>query len=351
MILKLEDSSKQIKLLESENQRFQGKLESINIARKLSDDVFTKANNLGTGKIDTNYKPGIGRECFENEETEKKNGKFCENSKSPLPDFFLSTNEDDSDDETVINCSPDDTAFTVSKKSFKRVLKSESDSASSVTHQLRSTKLTKNDGTIKLENFLNGENSDHQNGSTSAPTVFPSLNSTFIGKNSLGQKYSKKQQTNKQPIQAVFKPKEQSKSIVFKEKPLKPVAVPQKQKPFQKPIQSHFQKINFNLSRNFQKPSFHQIPFHHQSVFQNHSDPRYKERLSNRTSHIGCFSQNQKSFQMTGFQKQISLWENLINQLKPQQFHPINKYYNDSKLSKTINKSGPTMVWVPKLSI
>ncbi|KAI3690632.1 hypothetical protein L2E82_48788 [Cichorium intybus] len=112
----------QIKFLESENQRFQGKLDSINIARKLSDDVFTKANNLGTGKIDTNYKPGIGRESFENEETEKKNGKICENSKSPLPDFFLSANEDDSDDETVINCSPDDTFFN---KSFKRVVKSE----------------------------------------------------------------------------------------------------------------------------------------------------------------------------------------------------------------------------------
>ncbi|KAI3708855.1 hypothetical protein L2E82_38363 [Cichorium intybus] len=221
LILKLEDSSKQIKFLESENQRFQGKLDSINIARKLSDDVFTKANNLGTGKIDTNYKPGIGRESFENEETEKKNGKICENSQ---PDFFSSTNEDDSDDETVINCSPDDTAFTVSKMSFKRVLKSESDSASSVTHQLRSTKLTMNDGTIKLENFLNGENSDHQNGSTSAPTVFPSLNSTLIGKNNLGQKYSKKQQTNKQTIQAVCKPKEQSRPIVFKEKPLKPSA-------------------------------------------------------------------------------------------------------------------------------
>ncbi|NWD34179.1 hypothetical protein HX793_30745, partial [Pseudomonas reactans] len=122
-----------------------------------------------------------------NEKTEKKNGTICENFKSPLPDFFLSTNEDDSDDETVINCSPDDTFFN---KSFKRVVKSESDSASSVTHQLRSTKLTRNDGTIKLENFLNGENSDHQNGSTSAPTVFPSLNSTFIGKNNLGQKYS-----------------------------------------------------------------------------------------------------------------------------------------------------------------
>ncbi|KAI3790422.1 hypothetical protein L2E82_03445 [Cichorium intybus] len=354
LILKLDDSSKQIKFLESENQRFQGKLDSINIARKLSDDVFTKANNLGTGKIDTNYKPGIGRESFENEETEKKNGKISENSKSPQPDFFSSANEDDSDDETVINCSPDDTCFNIS---FKRVVKSESDSASSVTHQLRSTKLTRNDGTIKLENFLIGENSDHQNGSTSVPTVFPSLNSTFIGKNNLGKKYSKKQQTNKQPIQAVFKPKEHSRPIVFKEKPLKPSAVPQKQtfnpkqKPFQKPIQNRFQEININLSRNFQKPSFHQIPFNHQSVFQNHSDPRYKERLSNRSSHIGYFSQNQKSFQMTGFQKQISLWENLINQLKPQPFRPINKYYNDSKLSKTINKSGPTMVWVPKLSV
>ncbi|KAI3691382.1 hypothetical protein L2E82_49739 [Cichorium intybus] len=201
LILKLDDSSKQIKFLESENQRFQGKLDSINIARKLSDDIFTKANNLETSKIDTNYKPGIGRESFENEETEKKNGTISENSKSPQPDFFSSANEDDSDDETVINCSPDDTFFN---KSFKRVVKSESDSASSVTHQLRSTKLTRNDGTIKLENFLNGENSDHQNRSTSAPTVFPSLNSTFIGKNSLGQKYSKKQQTNKQPIQAAL---------------------------------------------------------------------------------------------------------------------------------------------------
>ncbi|KAI3739936.1 hypothetical protein L2E82_30350 [Cichorium intybus] len=52
LILKLDDFSKQIKLLESENQRFQGKLDSINLARKLSDDIFIKATSLGSGKID-----------------------------------------------------------------------------------------------------------------------------------------------------------------------------------------------------------------------------------------------------------------------------------------------------------
>ncbi|KAI3723832.1 hypothetical protein L2E82_35593 [Cichorium intybus] len=177
-------------------------------------NVIDQANTLGTGKIDTNYRPRIGRESFEIEQAKQENMTNCENSESTLPDLFTFVNEEDSDDETVINCSLDDTAFNVSKKSFKKVVNSESDSASSVTHQLRSTKLTKNHGTIKLENLLNRENSVHQNGNTSASIVFPSLNSTFIGKNNLGQKYSKKQQINKQPIQTVLKPKEQSKPKV-----------------------------------------------------------------------------------------------------------------------------------------
>ncbi|XP_052621871.1 uncharacterized protein LOC128127439 [Lactuca sativa] len=90
----------------------------------------------------------------------------CENSESTLPDLFTSVNEEDPDDETVINCSPDDTAFSVSKKSFKRVVNSETNSASSLTHQIKHT-----DGTTKLKNFLNGENSSYEDGSTSIPTV------------------------------------------------------------------------------------------------------------------------------------------------------------------------------------
>ncbi|KAI3767355.1 hypothetical protein L2E82_17450 [Cichorium intybus] len=205
LILKLDDFSKQIKLLESENQRFQGKLDSINLARKLSDDIFIKATSLGSGKIDTNYKPGIGRESFEIEQAKQETRTNSENSESTLTDLSTSVNEENSDDETVINCNPDDTDFTVSKRSFTN---------RSSTHQIQIT----------------NQNSFYEKGSTSKPIALQ---------------------------------KEQGKPKVFKQtqkKPLKPASVPQKQtlnpkqKPFQKPIQSHFQKINFNLSRNFQKP-------------------------------------------------------------------------------------------------
>ncbi|XP_052627229.1 uncharacterized protein LOC128133738 [Lactuca sativa] len=163
---KLTDSLKQINSLKTENKRLIWNMDSIKVARKLSDDIFTKANTLGTGKIDTNYRPGIGRESFEIEQAEQENMTNCENSESTLPDLFTSLNEEDSDDETVINCSPDDTAFSVSKKSFKRVVNSETNSASSLTHQIKHT-----DGTTKLKNFLNGENSSYEDGSTSIPTV------------------------------------------------------------------------------------------------------------------------------------------------------------------------------------
>ncbi|KAI3738159.1 hypothetical protein L2E82_28179 [Cichorium intybus] len=113
LILKLDDFSKQIKLLESENQRFQGKLDSINLARKLSDDIFIKATSLGSGKIDTNYKPGLGRESFEIEQAKQETRTNSENSESTLTDPSTSVNEENSDDETVINCNPDDTDFTV----------------------------------------------------------------------------------------------------------------------------------------------------------------------------------------------------------------------------------------------
>ncbi|XP_052626712.1 uncharacterized protein LOC128133358 [Lactuca sativa] len=132
---KLTDSLKQINSLKTENKRLIWNMDSIKVARKQSDDIFTK-------------------ELEENP------------LKSTLPDLFTSVNEEDSDDETVINCSPDDTAFSVSKKSFKRVVNSETNSASSLTHQIKHT-----DGTTKLKNFLNGENSSYEDGSTSIPTV------------------------------------------------------------------------------------------------------------------------------------------------------------------------------------
>ncbi|XP_052626936.1 uncharacterized protein LOC128133509 [Lactuca sativa] len=163
---KLTDSLKQINSLKTENKRLIWNMDSIKVARKLSNDIFTKANTLGTGKIDTNYRPGIGRESFEIEQAKQENMTNCENSESTLPDLFTSLNEEDSDDETVINCSPDDTAFSVSKKSFKRVVNSETNSASSLTHQIKHT-----DGTTKLKNFFNGENSSYEDGSTSIPTV------------------------------------------------------------------------------------------------------------------------------------------------------------------------------------
>nr|KAJ0188972.1 hypothetical protein LSAT_V11C800453990 [Lactuca sativa] len=122
---KLTDSLKQINSLKTENKRLIWNMDSIKVARKLSNDIFTKANTLGTGKIDTNYRPGIGRDSFEIEQAKQENMTNCENTKSTLPYRFTSVNEEDSDDETVINCSPDDTAFTVSKKTFKRVVYSE----------------------------------------------------------------------------------------------------------------------------------------------------------------------------------------------------------------------------------
>nr|KAJ0220702.1 hypothetical protein LSAT_V11C200090990 [Lactuca sativa] len=63
---KMTDSLKQINSLEIENKRLIWNMDSIKVARKLRDDIFTKANTLGTGKIDTNYRPGIGRELEEN---------------------------------------------------------------------------------------------------------------------------------------------------------------------------------------------------------------------------------------------------------------------------------------------
>ncbi|XP_052625956.1 uncharacterized protein LOC128132974 [Lactuca sativa] len=222
VIEQLTDSLKQINSLETENKRLIWNMDSIKVARKLSDDIFTKANTLGTGKIDTNYRPGIGRESFEIEQAKQKNMTNCENSESTLHNLFTSVNEEDSDDETVINCSPDDTAFSVSKKSFKRVVNSETDSASSLTHQIKNT-----DGTTKLKNFLNGENSSYKDGSTSIPTAFPTMTSSIVGKTSLGQKYSKKQQTSKKSIQVTKTPL--IKSNLFEKQPKKPNVIPHKQ--------------------------------------------------------------------------------------------------------------------------
>ncbi|KAI3779044.1 hypothetical protein L2E82_08486 [Cichorium intybus] len=272
LILKLDDFSKQIKLLESENQRFQGKLDSINLARKLSDDIFIKATSLGSGKIDTNYRPGLGRESFEIEQAKQETRTNSENSESTLTDPSTSVNEENSDDETVINCNPDDTDFRVSKRFFTN---------RSSTHQIQITNQNS-----KLKGFLNKANSFYEKGSTTKPIALQ---------------------------------KKQGKPKVFKQtqkKPLKPASLPQKQK-----------------------------------YFQNHPHPKNKERLSDKSLHKGYLSHNQKSFQMTGFQKQILNWENLISQIKPQPLRPINRNHNNFKSPKTINKSGPTMVWVPKLSV
>ncbi|XP_052625081.1 uncharacterized protein LOC128132566 [Lactuca sativa] len=222
VIEQLTDSLKQINSLETENKRLIWNMDSIKVARKLSDDIFTKANTLGTGKIDTNYRPGIGRESFEIEQAKQKNMTNCENSESTLHNLFTSVNEEDSDDETVINCSPDDTAFSVSKKSFKRVVNSKTDSASSLTHQIKNT-----DGTTKLKNFLNGENSSYKDGSTSIPTAFPTMTSSIVGKTSMGQKYSKKQQTSKKSIQVTKTPL--IKPNLFEKQPKKPNVIPHKQ--------------------------------------------------------------------------------------------------------------------------
>ncbi|XP_052627255.1 uncharacterized protein LOC128133756 [Lactuca sativa] len=110
---KLTDSLKQINSLKTENKRLIWNMDSIKVARKLSDDIFTKENTLGTDKIDTNYRPGTGRESFEIKQAKEENMTHCENFASTLPDLFTSVNVEDSDDETVINYSPDDTAFSV----------------------------------------------------------------------------------------------------------------------------------------------------------------------------------------------------------------------------------------------
>ncbi|XP_052627826.1 uncharacterized protein LOC128134292 [Lactuca sativa] len=315
-----------------QNKRLIWNMDSIKVARKLSDDIFTKANSLGTGKIDTNYRPGIGRESFEIEQAKQENMTNCENSESTLPNLFTSVNEEDSDEETVINCSPDDTAFSVSKKSFKRVVNSETDFASSLTHQIKHT-----DRTTKLKNFLNGENSSYEDGSTSIPTAFPTMTSSIVGKTSLGQKYSKKQQTSKKSIEVTKTPL--IKPNFFEKqpkKPVKPYVIPHKQvskqkpKSFQKPFENRFQDITFNHSRNFQKPSHQKVSnHHHQKAFQNRpSHPRYEENFSNKPSHLGYLSPNHRSYQPTGFQKQIAFW--VLNAGEPND----DSWYIDSGCSK-----------------
>nr|KAJ0212995.1 hypothetical protein LSAT_V11C400179860 [Lactuca sativa] len=279
------DSLKQINSIETENKRLIWNMDSIKVGRKLSDDIFTKAITLGTGKIDTNYRPGIGRESFEIEQETQENMTNYANSESTLPDLFTSINEEDSDDKIVINCSPNDTAFTVSKKSFKRVENSETDSGSSLTHQIKRT-----DRTTKHKNLLNGENYSYEDGSTSVPTAFPTMSSSIVGKTSLGQKCSMKQQTSKKFIQVTKTPL--IKPNIFDnqpKKPIQPYVMPQKQVSKQKPFENRFQDITFNPSRNFQKPSHHKVlNHHHQKAFQNrHSHPRYEENFSNKPSRLG----------------------------------------------------------------
>ena len=243
---KLIDSLKQINFLEYENKRLISNVDSIKVARKLSDDVFTKANTLGTGKINTNYRPGIGRESFENELAKQEN---------------------------------------------------KTNSASS------STPLTK-------------------------PKVF--------------------EKQPKKPVQPYFIPQKQ----VSKQKP----------KPFQKPFENRFQDITFNQSRNFQKSSNQKVPNqNHQKVFQNrYPHPRYEEHFSNKPSNLGYLSPNHRFYQPTGFQKQITFWVNLINQIKPQPFQPHKPNYYSNVKSKSLskapkititNKQGPIQIWVPKISV
>nr|KAJ0217793.1 hypothetical protein LSAT_V11C300147370 [Lactuca sativa] len=285
----------------------------------------------------------------------------CENSEFTLPDLFTSINEEYLDDEIVINCSPDDTDFNVSKNSFKRVVNSETDSANSLTHQIKHT-----DGTTKHKNLLNGENSSYEDGSTSVPIAFPTMSSSIVGKTSLGQKYSKKQKTSKKSIQVTKTPL--IKSNIFENQPKKPVqryVLPRKQvskqkpKPFRKPFENRFQDITFHHSRNFQKPSHQKVSNHHdQKAFQNRpSHPRYEENFSNKPSHLGYLSPNHRSYQPTDFQKQITFWVNLINQIKPQPFHPHKpNSYNNARLNArnslskepkiTIDKPGPIQIWV-----
>nr|KAJ0202111.1 hypothetical protein LSAT_V11C600325740 [Lactuca sativa] len=196
-------------------QDFQESTDKYNILNEKLTDSLKQINSLETeNKI-----------LIWNMDSIKENMTNCENSESTLPNLFTSVNEEDSDDETVINCSPDDTAFTISKKSFKRVVNSETFSASSLTHRIKHT-----DGTTKHKNLLNGENSSNEDGSTSVPTAFPTMSSSIAGKTSLGQKYSKKQQTSKKSIQVTKTPL--IKPNIFENQPKKPVqpyVIPHKQ--------------------------------------------------------------------------------------------------------------------------
>ncbi|KAL4564976.1 hypothetical protein LXL04_029056 [Taraxacum kok-saghyz] len=249
---KLIDSLKQINFLETKNKKLIWNMDSIKVARKLSDDVFTKANSLGTGKIDTNYRPGIGRESFENE-----------------------------------------------------LANSSTNSASSSTNQIK-----------------------HINKTTKTPLTKPKV-------------------FEKQP-----------------KKPVQPYLIHQKQvskqipKPFQKPFENHFQDITFNHSRNFQKPSNQKVLNHnHQKDFQNHyPHPRYEEHFSNISSNLGYPSPNHRSYESTGFQRQITFWLNMINQIKPLHPQKPNSYnkvksnttresLNKSPKITTTNNQGPIQIW------
>nr|KAJ0202156.1 hypothetical protein LSAT_V11C600323170 [Lactuca sativa] len=283
---KLTNSLKQINSLETENKRLIWNIDSIKVAKKLSDDIFTKANTLGTGKIDMNYRPGIGRESFEIEQAKQENITNCENSESTLPDLFTSVNEEDSDEETVINYSPDDTAFNVSKKSFKRVVNSEIDSASSLTHQIKHT-----DGTTKLKNFLNEENSSYED------------------------VWDKNTPRNNKQAKIPFKsPKPHLSSQIF----------------LKTNQRNQLNPTSYLINRKFQKPSHQKVSnHHHQKAFQNRpSHPRYEESFSNKPSHLGYLSPNHRSYQPTGFQKQITFW--VLNVGEPND----DTWYIDSGCSK-----------------
>ncbi|KAL4557872.1 hypothetical protein LXL04_036066 [Taraxacum kok-saghyz] len=235
---KLIDSLKQINFLETKNKKLIWNMDSIKVARKLSDDVFTKANSLGTGKIDTNYRPGIGRESFENE-----------------------------------------------------LANSSTNSASSSTNQIKHINKTANTPLTK-------------------PKVF--------------------EKQPKKPVQPYLIHQKQ----ISKQKP----------KPFQKPFENHFQDITFNHSRNFQKPSNQKVLNHnHQKDFQNHyPHPRYEEHFSNISSNLGYPSPNHRSYESTGFQKQITFWLNMINQIKPLHPQKPNSYNKvKNRIKPTSNSPNP----------
>ncbi|KAL4580258.1 hypothetical protein LXL04_016444 [Taraxacum kok-saghyz] len=235
---KLIDSLKQINFLETKNKKLIWNMDSIKVARKLSDDVFTKANSLGTGKIDTNYRPGIGRESFENE-----------------------------------------------------LANSSTNSASSSTNQIKHINKTANTPLTK-------------------PKVF--------------------EKQPKKPVQPYLIHQKQ----ISKQKP----------KPFQKPFENHFQDITFNHLRNFQKPSNQKVLNHnHQKDFQNHyPHPRYEEHFSNISSNLGYPSPNHRSYESTGFQKQITFWLNMINQIKPLHPQKPNSYNKvKNRIKPTSNSPNP----------